>query len=314
METVVFDAPIYSFREQWSGSRICRQRAAQASLIHFPHYNAPWLLPRHSVVTVHDLTHFELAPLFARSRVLLARLVLGRAARRAGALIAVSQATRKALEARFPAARGKTTVIHHGVDACFRPLEPDAVAAFRQREGLGRCFVCVTADRPHKNLPRLLGAFAELRRAVPSVELAIVGARPLESGRAAEGVRVVSDLADDELALWYNAADALVLPSLNEGFGLPALEAMAGGTPVIGSDIEALREVVGDAGLLVDPHDEAAWVRALRRLLDHPQELRELSQRSLTRAGGFSWSAAARRTLEVYASVARPTAATALSR
>ena len=122
--------------------------------------------------------------------------------------------------------------------------------------------------------------------------------------READGVRYVPDVSDEELVRWYNAAEALLLPSLNEGFGMPALEAMGCGTPVIGSAIDALTEVVGEAGLLVDPPDRDNLAAAMRRVLDESDLRAELRVLSLARAARFSWADAAERTLQVYREVA----------
>ena len=130
----------------------------------------------------------------------------------------------------------------------------------------------------------------------------LIGDGPRVSGDA-PGVRELEAVPDDELARWYAAAEALVLPSLNEGFGLTGLEAMACGTPVVGSDIEALQEVIGDAGLLVNPRDTAALAGGMKRILDTPGLRRDLGARARARSARFCWERAAERTLEVYKSV-----------
>jgi len=303
VRTAVFDAPIYGLREQWFGSRLCRTWSGGRGVCHVPHYNAPWALPRRSVVTIHDLTHLELEEHFPALRVTLARRVMGRAVHRAGRIIAVSTATRDALLERFPDAGSKTTVIHLGVEGCFRPPPSAELEAFRVAEKVGRCFVCVASPRPHKNVAMLLRAFARLREVGAGPQLVLVGEPPPGAGPL-QGVRVERDIPDDRLALWYAAAEAVLLPSLNEGFGLPAVEAMACGTPVIASAIPALREVVADAGLLVDPRDADAWTAAMQRVLDGAGLRDELARAGAARARGFSWAETARRTLEVYAAAA----------
>jgi len=299
---VPFDAGIYTLKEQLLGSWICRGLESSNSVFHFPHYNVPWRMPCRSVVTIHDLTHLELPEFFPAARVRAARVVLRRAVRRAGRIIAVSAATRDALERHLPGSSAKTTVIHHGADTVFRPLPEEAVEAARARLGVGRCFVYAGNDKPHKNLPRLVSAFAGLRAEGSDAELILTC--PPAPGTSPPGVRSIGSVSDDELVELYNVAEAVVLPSLNEGFGLPALEAMACGTPVVGSSIEALRELVGDAGLLVDPLDTSAITAALRRLLGERELRMELAARAFARAGEFSWERAAKRTLEVYRELA----------
>jgi glycosyltransferase involved in cell wall biosynthesis len=299
-DTVAFRAPIYSLREQLEGSRLCRRLRQRAGVFHFPHYNAPWWLPASSVVTVHDLTHLELSGLFPRGRAAAARLLMRRVVRRARRLIAVSGATRDALERCFPGAGEKTTVVHHGLEPCFRPLEAAVSRSFREEHGLRRFFLYVGNAKPHKNLPRLLAAVQEVRRFAVDAELVMVTGDAVSIPPGREGIRVLGPVSDPTLARWYGTAQALVLPSLNEGFGLPAAEAMACGTPVIGSAIPALTEVVGEAGLLADPRDTGQLVANMLRLLEDDDRRRELARRSVERARSFSWAESARRHLEVY--------------
>lgn len=302
--TLRFDAGIYTLREQLLGSWLCRRRRRSGEVWHFPHYNVPWWPPRRSVVTIHDLIHFELAGEFGSGRVALARRVLERATGRAARVIAVSEATRVALERLLPAAASKTVVIHHGVDDRFRPLPPDRVAAFSAEHELEAALLYVGNDKPHKNIPRMLRAFALVRERHPRAQLVLVG--PPAEGAVPPGVRRVGAVDDEQLPLWYNAAAAVVLPSLIEGFGFPALEALACGTPVIGSRIPAIREVVDRAGLLVDPTDVPALATSMRKILEEPELAAELERRGRERASEFSWERAARETAAVYAGVADP--------
>ena len=159
--------------------------------------------------------------------------------------------------------------------------------------------------RPHKNLPRLLQAFARVRAQCPYVELVVLGVEPSVALEHSMGIRTYHCVSDEQLVSWYNAAEALILPSLNEGFGLPALEAMACGTPVIASNVAALPEVVGDAGLLVNPWDVEALAQAIHQLLSDRALRYDLRQRGLKRAQSFSWAKAAAQTLHIYRQVAR---------
>ncbi len=297
-ETRPYPAPIYSVAEQLRGPGACRaaRRGRPGTVFHFPHYNAPWLAPRPSVVTVHDLIQLGDPRYYGRLRSRLARSVLRRAVRNATHVIAVSAATRAALERVVPEARGRVTTIHHGVGAPFRPLDAETVRRFRERHGIGRCLLFVGGTRPHKNRGRVLEAFRLVRERHPDVSLAVVDA----AAQASPGVRPLGPLTDDDLAHWYNAAAALVMPSLEEGFGLPALEALACGTPVIVARRPAQREVVGDTGLAVDPLDVAALAAAMTRLLDAGGPAPALRERGLRRARELSWEHAAGRTVEVY--------------
>jgi len=304
-----FDAPIYTLREQIQGTLRSRTGASRGDLLHFPHYNAPWGLPRRSVVTIHDLTHVDLPRYFDARRVRLASLALERAVRRAGALIAVSNATRDALVRRFPDCAAKVRVIPLGVDDAFHELPRERIDAFRRERGLGRFVLYVGSGRGHKNLAGLSEAFARLAPGgpegdAPPVRLVVVGDGTVEREDLPPGTRFVSEIEDAELALWYNAADLLCMPSINEGFGLPALEAMACGTPVVASDIAALKELVGDAGRFAPPGEVDALKVVLERMLDDGRLRASLGRRGVERAKEYAWRTAATRTLEVYRAVA----------
>ena len=301
---VDFDADIYSVKEQWVGSWLCRRLAGETSVFHFPHYNVPWLAPSRTAVTIHDLTHLQFPEFFPRGRVRLAYRVLRHAVRRASRLIAVSAATRSALERLMPEARGKTTVIHHGVDPAFRPVAEAEVEAFRRGQNLNRFVLYVGANKPHKNLAALTEAFRQVRAGSQRTELVMICGSGETPPADEPGVRVLPAASDEELVLWYNAAQAVALPSLNEGFGMPALESMACGTPVVGSDIPALREVIGEAGLLVDVTDTAGLALAIERILGDDDLRAELRDLALARAATFSWTRAADETLQVYRQLA----------
>jgi len=298
-----FDAEIYTLKEQWAGSRIARQGAKEGALLHFPHYNSPWFLPPGSVLTVHDLTHLLFPEFYPERRVRAARVVLSRAVKRAGRIVAVSGATRDELVKLFPDSENRTVVVHHGVDRSFRPSDAGQIERFRREQGLGRYFLYVGNRKPHKNLGRLLRAFTRLRHSFGDVELVLAGASPWPEPPPA-GTRVLSDVDDEMLVRWYGAAEALLLPSLSEGFGMTALEAMACAVPVIGSEIAAISEVTGEAGLLVDPLDEQALAAAMSRLLEDGELRAELSRRSRARAAEFTWEKCAAQTMEVYRTVA----------
>lgn len=302
-QVIPFPAKIYSLREQLQSLRLYRAHAKQASLFHCPHYNVPWFLPHNSVVTVHDLTHFQFPEHFGRHRAALAFRLLRRAVQRAGHLIAVSQGTQQALTALVPEAEGKTTVIHHGVAEHFSPLPAAAIETFKRTHNLGPFFLYVGSARPHKNMRRVLQAFRQVKARLAQMELVLIGVELSALSGALEGVHTFPNVPEAELVHWYNAAVGLVFPSLNEGFGLPALEAMACGTPVIGSNIAALIEVTGNAGLLVNPWDVEALARAMQQLVLNRALHSHLRRQGLQQARAFTWERAAEKTLQVYRAV-----------
>lgn len=174
---------------------------------------------------------------------------------------------------------------------------PDRELLERRFGIAGEYLLCVGAGDRRKNLPRLLEAYRALNR--PDVSLVLCGTSR-STGDGEPGVRRLSRVHDDELRALYRSATALVQPSLLEGFGLPVLEAMASGTPVLCSNTTSLPEVAGDAALYFDPTDVQALTAAMARCLDDPELRAELVARGAAQARKFSWEATARRTLEVF--------------
>ncbi|GBD15145.1 D-inositol 3-phosphate glycosyltransferase [bacterium HR26] len=292
----------------------CLARAAtrrwRLDLLHAPVNVVPLAGPRPLVLTVHDLAFLRYPehypPLKQRYLAALTR----RSTRRADLVIAVSGQTRADVVELCGVRPEKVVVVPNGVDASLRPVRDAGVLqAFRQAHGLpNEFFLFLGTLQPRKNLEGLLRAY-DRARADLSLPLVVAGARGWRESKIFQLVREL-DLADrvrftgyinpDELPIWYSAATVFVYPSLYEGFGLPVLEAMACGTPVITSATSSLPEVAGDAAILVDPHDTDALARALRELASSPRLRAELTSAGLERARAFSWERTARETLEVY--------------
>ncbi|HMC03349.1 MAG TPA: glycosyltransferase family 1 protein [Cellulomonadaceae bacterium] len=286
-------------------------RRHRLDLVHSPYVVGPLAVSVPVVVTVHDLI-LERHPEYTPQRLLrlayraMARLSL----RRASAIVAVSQATRADVERWYPATRGRTHVIPNGVSGLFSRVEdPGRLETVRARYGLPPSFVlAVGAGRPHKNLEVLVDAARHFGDDGPRVVLAsapdarfpdAVGDRIARLGLEDRVVRI-RDVREDDMAALYSLADAFVFPSFIEGFGLPMLEAMAAGTPVIAADASVMPEVGGDAVLLFDPLDPAALAAQLRRLAGDPDLRDLLRERGIGRAAEFSWERAARATVELY--------------
>jgi glycosyltransferase involved in cell wall biosynthesis len=284
---------------------------AGLDLYHSPNHTLPLTLRCPSVVTIHDLAFLDRHLHKLTSHIYLTTLTT-LALRRATRVIAVSEATRTDLEARFPFLEGRVTVVYEGVDPGFHcPADPAAVRAFRERHGLDRPYILfVGSIEPRKNLPRLFRAFERVVReqGLPH-DLVLCG--PLgwrygpsvhawESSPLRARMRRPGVVPAGELPLWYAGADLLAYPSLSEGFGLPPLEAMARGTPVVTSDCSSLPEVVGDAALTAPPRDVAAIAGAIGRVLTEPALADDLRARGLARVRRFSWDEAARGTIAVY--------------
>lgn len=265
-----------------------------------------------AVVTVHDLVFLRYPDRFRRSKRLYLQALTGLSVRRARRVIAVSECTANDIVELLGLPRRRITVIPNGLDnPALRPLPPAEIAAFRRAKGLpDRVILYVGTLEPRKNLPALIRAYAAVR-AETGATLVLAGGKgwfyeeifgTVRALGLADVVRFPGYVPDAELPLWYNSAEVFAYPSLYEGFGLPALEAMACGVPVIAANTSALPEVMGGAGLLVAPTDEAALAAALRAVLGDPALAARLRAAGPPQAARFSWATSARRTLAVYES------------
>lgn len=283
-------------------------------LFHATEHLLPKLTNARSVFTLHDTAYLRFPEYHLPRNRLYLRAMMPRFLERADRIIAVSDSTRRDALRFYRLDPGKIEVIPEGVDARFRPdLDGTIVSAVRQRYGLPERFIlCVSTIEPRKNLTTLLDAYAALRHDDPDVRLVIVGGKGWLFERFFERLRslgldddvvLTGYVPDEDMPALLNAAEVFAFPSEFEGFGLPPLEAMACGVPVVCSNAASLPEVVGEAGLLLPPRDVAAWVEALGRVLDDARLRQDLRDRGRERASRFTWDAAARRTLDVYRSV-----------
>jgi glycosyltransferase involved in cell wall biosynthesis len=279
----------------------------RVDLFHSPTGTLPFLSPCRQVVTLHDLFAAIEPAWFPPRMGAQLRTAQRRAAHAATTVIAVSECTRRDLVERYQVSADKVRVVYNGVDhARFRPVAVDAEAVAR-RYGVRHPFVlCVGSLMPWRNAPRLLEAVARLRMGLLFVGRDIWGTDPTARLAAERGwgwARFSGYVDDDALPELYAAARVFAYPSLYEGFGIPPLEAMACGTPVVASTAGALPEVLGQAALLVDPLDTDALAQALDAAAHDPGALR---RRGLEQAGRFSWDASAAQTWQVYRYAAGP--------
>jgi glycosyltransferase involved in cell wall biosynthesis len=304
--------PCHHRFERWAlGIEVTRLRL---DLMHSPDFIPPALGARRSVITVHDLNFLYypqfLTPESRRYYAGQIRWAVGRAAH----ILTDSEATRRDVVCMLEVPPEKVTTVHLAADPAFRPMSQDQVDPVLARYGLERGFLLFVGTlEPRKNLPGLLTAYRLLldRRATRA-PLVIVGGRGwlydevfqrAESLGLSERVRFLSDVPDADLPAITNGAALLVTPSFYEGFGLPALEAMACGTPVVISDRGSLPEIVGEAGVQVDPDDPPAIAAGMSRVLSDAHLRRQLEQTGMARAATFTWAKAARETLAVYREV-----------
>lgn len=275
------------------------------------------LLPRlaraKSVMTLHDLAFLICPQTNQPLNRWFRTLMIPRFLQAAHAVIAVSQSTKKDAVRLCRLDEAKIKVIYHGVSRHFRPAGPEAVSAVRQSYGLPGSFVLsVGTIEPRKNLTSLLEVCHVLSTGGAPPKLVIVGTkgwlhggffRRLRELGLEDEIILTGYVPDEDLPALYSAADLFVYPSLYEGFGLPVLEAMACGAPVITSNVSSLPEVAGEAALLVDPTSVEELVAATRSVLESKELRDELRAKGFKQAAKFSWETTARETLSVYESV-----------
>jgi len=295
------------------------------SVHHGPHYTMPERSSVPSVVTIHDMSFFEEARWHERSKVLLFRRAISVAARRAAAVVCPSQVTAGQL-ARWCRVEAEVFVAPHGVDTRrFRPDEPEegadaaALALVDPRLADGRPYlVFVGTLEPRKDIPTLVGAFARIADRQPDALLVLAGRagwgadavdRAVETSGFASRIIRTGYLPDAVVPALLRAAASAVYPALYEGFGLPALEALACGSPLITTSGTAMEEVAGDAAVLVAPGDVGGLADALdarlAHLLDPDRSDEDRRRRGFDIVSGHTWAASAERHMEAYRSAAR---------
>jgi len=266
------------------------------------------------VTTVHDVSYLEHPEYFTRDRALQLRVTVGRTVRRAARILTGTEHARNAILRVYPdLEEEKVTVVPLAAAPEFRPVSRDAATvAVRERFSIGRPFILSVGDmQPRKNHIGLIRAFARLVRAYPQLthNLVLVGKPTWFSPRIQEAARESGVLdriqffgfvSDPDLLQLYNACDCLVFPSFYEGFGFPALEAMACGRAVICSDASALPEVVDGAAILFDPYAVDEMVRAIADVLLDGELRGRMERLGIQRAAHFSWEKTAQKTLETF--------------
>lgn len=301
----------YSVREQFS-IPLALARAG-VDLFHAPHYVVSPLTRCPFVVTIHDCIHLRF-PQYLPNRLAYgyAQTMMRVSAQRSRRILTVSEASRQDIVRFLHVPADKIEVIANALDERLAgpPAEPE-VARIRDRYQLNAPFILYTGNiKPHKNVDRLIEAFAILRRrGHTDVKLLVIGdeiskypnlRRLVHRHQLHPHVRFFGFVSDDMLAVLYRLATVFVFPSLYEGFGLPPLEAMAAGVPVITSNVSSLPEVVGDAAILIDPLDPDAIADALARVVADPDLRADLIRRGRERVKAFSWERSVARIRDVY--------------
>jgi glycosyltransferase involved in cell wall biosynthesis len=304
----------YSIAEQLTIPLALRREGV--SLFHAPHYVLPPLVPCRSVVTIHDCIHL-MFPQYLPNRLALtyARASIAMAARRATRVLTVSESSKRDILRFVDVEPAKIDVIYNAYDERFgvEPREED-VERVRERFQLHDPFVLYAGNvKPHKNLERLIDAFQVVRkRGVDNLKLVLIGddiskyaalRRAVHRHQLHQQVRFLGFVPEETLAVMYRLASVFVFPSLYEGFGLPPLEAMASGTPVVTSNLSSLPEVAGDAAMLVDPYDPDAIAGGIYRVLTDDALRSSMRARGIERARQFSWEQSVRRVHDIYQKV-----------
>lgn len=305
------------------GSRLWAQRVLpgllrreRIDLVHFVKNLGAFFVPCRSVVTVYDLSVLLYPEIYPWSDRLYWHWIEPQTLRRADRVVAISHDTANDLERLYGLSRERIEVIYPGYQESFRPLPAEQIAGIRTKYGLPDQFVLhVGSISRKKNLLPLVRAITLLQERGQEVKLVLVGRlygkarddellRGLESGELDSLATWLGAVPAEDLPVMYNAATVLAFPSLQEGFGLVPLEAMACGLPVITSGAGAIGEVVGDAACIVDgASDPAAWAEALEQLLQDAAARQVMSEAGLARARQFSNEASAQRLLAVYREV-----------
>jgi glycosyltransferase involved in cell wall biosynthesis len=286
-------------------------RRAGVDIIHAPAYTAPWWSPVPVVVTVHDVSYEVHPEWYPYRRDWLRRAFYRRSAQGARHVLTVSRFSAAEISTAYRISPERITVTPLGVDEAFAPADPQAVVELPA--AVTAPYLLHVGDlHERRNLTMLFEAVLAARRhfgALPALSLVLAGVdlgsgedlrRMAEHSGATDVVILLGSVGEDQLRALYRGAIAFAYPSLYEGFGLPLLEAMKSGTPVLASTAGSVPEVVGDAGLLLDPMDPRAWAAAIVDIVNDEQKRARMRIAGLRRASEFTWRRTALLTLDAY--------------
>jgi glycosyltransferase involved in cell wall biosynthesis len=294
-------------------------KAENVDLLHCPYFASPLVPLFPTVVTIHDVIPLILKEYAWRKQTVAYNALVSASAKRAQAIIAVSQCSKQDIERTLKIPSERIHVIGNAVDSSFRPItDPWLLSSVRERYNIGERYVLYFGGFDlRKNVPRLIRAYARLPRELRDQFQLVVAGRLHHLGHPLypdprplvreldldDRVIFTGQIREQDKAPLYSGATCFVFPSLYEGFGMPVLEAMACGTPVLTSNTSALPEVVEDAGILVDPYSDETISKAIGELLEDERFRHELGERALVRSRFFTWQQVAEQTVEVYRQV-----------
>lgn len=313
VKKIKIDCPWYSWSEQLKLPKILLKY--KLDLVHFPHFNVPIFYPGKFISTIHDITpYFFPGPKAKKSivRQLGYQVVFKFGIKKAKKIITVSNHTKENLSKYFKIPKVKIEVTHLGIDSNFKEIDDKTVlSGLKNKYKIDKQFIFyVGVWRDHKNLVNLIKAFNVLKSDYQLDYQLVLGGKPDE--RYPEILKAINTspyktdiimtgfIPQTELSIFYNAADLFVLPSFCEGFGLVALEALACGTPVAGSNSTSLPEVLEDAAVYFDPKDSLDIAKSINLVLRNPDLYQDLKKRGLNQIKKYTWAACAQKTLAIY--------------
>lgn len=299
--------------EQITLPRILKEH--KIDLLHSLHYTSPYLLPNQSIITFHDLTFFKFPQEHTFAKRMFFKTSIRLSLRKADAIITVSENTREDVLRISQYPGEKVFSIPLGVGPNFQKIvDEHKLSTVVEKYNLPEKYVLfVGTIEPRKNLEVLLEAHEKIQNDRSPLDLVLVGKlgwkfkdvlKRIENSQYSNRIHRLGYVDYEDLPYLYNLAQVFTYPSLYEGFGLPVLEAMACGTPVITSDASSLPEIVGDAGVLIPPRDVGALQESIWRIMNDEKLRAELSNAGMSRASMYSWENTARKTYEVYRTMA----------
>lgn len=312
---IIVKTPMVSPRQHFTIPPVLRRE--RIDIFHYPQFDLPLFQKCKSVITIHDLNVLQIADYFPKQRFIrrtYSRWITKVSLQRAEKIIAISQSTKEDIIRHFKTPKEKIEVIHEAADEHFHPLPQEATRKTLEKYSLSSPYLLyVGVRRAHKNLLRLLEAHKLLRENRKIVhKLVIVGEedprfpqvkRKVRELGLNEEVIFTGYLPEKDLPYFYNGATLFIFPSLYEGFGMPVLEAMACGTPVVCSHTSSLPEIAGETAIFVDPHNIKAMAEGMKKVIDDKGLRKRLSLAGLKQARKFSWHRTAQKTLEIYRSL-----------
>jgi glycosyltransferase involved in cell wall biosynthesis len=301
----------YSLSELWSTANDAH--TLKADVFHAPHYTTPFGLRIPCVTTIHDILHVRGSKYFPFYKRMYARSILSHACRSSAAILTDSIFTKRELLEVFQVPEDRIRVIYLGVSSLFsEKYSAERIEQFRKRHQLVQPTILYTGSlKPHKNVSVLIEAFAHLKQR-SDLQLAFSGEslkkrkhlwNLIEKKNLVNQIVEIGQISHKELALAYQAASVVVLPSLYEGFGFSVLEAMASGIPAIGARAGSIPEVMGESGILFDPYSAGELTEAIEKLLHDSDYRLMMIKKGYENVKRFSWEKCAEQTIQVYKDV-----------